>query len=85
MPHYRCYILNAADSIITVDSVEADEDALAMSLAGGLLRERYKTFTAIEVWQQKKLVGRIQSNVENLTKEASMLNVPKPISKTGND
>lgn len=85
MPNYRCYIINAADSIISVDSVEADEDALAMSLAGGLLRERYSTFAAIEVWQQKKLVGRIQNQVEKPSELEPLLKTPKLITKTGSD
>jgi hypothetical protein len=85
MPHYRCYILNASDNIVSVDSVEADEDPLAMSLAGGLLRERYRTFAAIEVWSQKKLVGRINSEVEKPSDLQSLLKAPKPTSQTGSN
>jgi len=85
MPHYRCYILNAVDSIVSVDSVEADEDALALSLAAGLLRERYNSFAAIEVWQQKKLVGKIQGKIEKPSDLESLLRTAKPITRTGND
>jgi hypothetical protein len=84
MTHYRCYILNASDNIVSVDSVEADEDPLAISLAGGLFRERYRTFAAIEVWNQKKLIGRINSEVEKPSDLPSLLKTPKPISQTGN-
>ena len=56
-----------------------------MALAGGLLRERYSALAAIEVWQQKKLVGRINSGVRESTTLEPLLKVPKPITKTGND
>ena len=59
MPHYRCYLLNTSDNIVSVDSVQADDDSLAMSLAGGLLREKYTNMAAIEVWEQKRCLGRI--------------------------
>jgi hypothetical protein len=59
MPHYRCYLLNASDNIVSVDSVQADDDGLAVSLAGGLLREKYTNMAAIEVWEQKRCLGRI--------------------------
>lgn len=59
MPHYRCYLLNTSDNIVSVDSVQADDDGLAMSLAGGLLREKYTNMAAIEVWDQKRCLGRI--------------------------
>ena len=85
MPHYRCYVLNASDNIISVDSVEAAEDALAMSLAGGLLRERYSKFAAIEVWNQKKLIGRINSATAKPSSLESLLKTPKPFSQTGGD
>jgi hypothetical protein len=59
MPHYRCYLLNTSDNIVSVDSLQADDDGLAMSLAGGLLREKYTNMAAIEVWEQKRCLGRI--------------------------
>jgi hypothetical protein len=62
MPHYRCYLLNTSDNIVSVDSLQADDDGLAMSLAGGLLREKYTNMAAIEVWEQKRCLGRIASD-----------------------
>jgi hypothetical protein len=59
MLHYRCYLLNTSDNIVSVDSLQADDDGLAMSLAGGLLREKYPNMAAIEVWEQKRCLGRI--------------------------
>jgi hypothetical protein len=37
MPHFRCYLLNSADKIVSVDSFEAQSDAAAMKLAGQLI------------------------------------------------
>jgi hypothetical protein len=77
MPNYRCYLLNANDSILSVDSVEADEDGLAMSLAGGLLHEKYTQFAAIEVWEQKRCIGRIASERAASIELPSLLNHKK--------
>jgi hypothetical protein len=73
MPHYRCYLLNASDNIVSVDSVQAEEDGLAMSLAGGLLRERYTNMAAIEVWEQKRCLGRIAGDGATPTALDSLL------------
>jgi len=85
MPHYRCYILNGYGTIVSVDSVEADDDALAISLAGGLLRERHSAFAAIEIWHQKRMVGRIDNTTTNASRLDSLLKVPKPATRTSDD
>jgi hypothetical protein len=85
MPSFRCYILNGLNSIVSVDSVEAEDDALAMSLAGGLLRERYSNSAAIEVWHQKRVVGRIENLANKPRTIESLLKPTKPMIRTGND
>ena len=34
MSYFRCYLLNTADAIVSVDTVEAEGDAAAMEMAG---------------------------------------------------
>jgi hypothetical protein len=59
---YRCYLLNWSDRIVSVDSLQADEDDLAMVMAGSLLREQHPTSAAMEVWEQKRRLGRIEND-----------------------
>jgi hypothetical protein len=40
MPQFRCYLLNAADKIVSVDSVEAGDVGGAMILADYLIRKK---------------------------------------------
>ena len=62
MPTYRCYLLNYSDNIVSVDSVQADGDDIAMIMATGLLREQHPTSAAMEVWEQRRRLGRIENN-----------------------
>lgn len=73
---YRCYLLNWSDNIVSVDSVQADEDDAAMAMATSLLREQHPTSAAMEVWEQKRRLGRI----ENDAPDARMLRA-LPIAK----
>ena len=59
---YRCYLLNWSDNIVSVDSVRAEEDDTAMVLAISLLREQHPTSAAMEVWEQKRRLGRIEND-----------------------
>ena len=59
---YRCYLLNVSDNIVSVDSVQADEDGVAMVMATGLLREQHPTSAAMEVWEQRRRLGRIEND-----------------------
>jgi hypothetical protein len=59
---YRCYLLNWSDNIVSVDSVQAEEDDTAMVMAIGLLREQHPTSAAMEVWEQKRRLGRIEND-----------------------
>lgn len=59
---YRCYLLNWSDNIISVDSVQAEEDGVAMVMATGLLREQHPTSAAMEVWEQRRRLGRIEND-----------------------
>jgi hypothetical protein len=61
MPTYRCYLLNWSDNIVSVDSVQADEDGIAMVMATSLLREQHPTSAAMEVWEQRRRLGRIEN------------------------
>jgi hypothetical protein len=58
MTHFRCYLLNARDEIVSVDSVEAANDAGAMELAGQLILAQHSVFAAIEVWDRARCVGQ---------------------------
>jgi hypothetical protein len=75
MPHFRCYLLNAADTIVSVDSVEAEEDALAMFLARQLIAGRHSEFAAIEVWDHARCVGKIANETSKHDLE-SLLKIP---------
>ena len=59
---YRCYLLNWSDNIISVDSVQADEDDTAMVRATSLLREQHPGSAAMEIWEQKRRLGRIEND-----------------------
>jgi hypothetical protein len=61
MPHFRCYLLNSADKIVSVDSIEAENDAAALEMAGQLILARHAEFAAIEVWDRTRCVGKVQS------------------------
>jgi hypothetical protein len=63
MPHFRCYLLNSTDSIVSVDSVEAGDDAGAMELAGQLILAKHAEFAAIEVWDRARCVGKVASPI----------------------
>ena len=61
MPHFRCYLLNGTNNIVSVDSVEADDDSAAMEMAGQLILSKHAAFAAIEVWDRARCVGKVQS------------------------
>ena len=66
MPHFRCYLLNSADKIVSVDSIEAENDAAALEMAGQLILARHAEFAAIEVWDRSRCVGKVQSPTPKL-------------------
>jgi len=59
---YRCYLLNYSDHIVSVDSVQAEEDDIAMVMAASLLRQQHPTSAAMEVWEQRRRLGRIEND-----------------------
>ncbi|NJO33796.1 MAG: hypothetical protein HC869_12255 [Rhodospirillales bacterium] len=59
---YRCYLLNWSDNIVSVDSVQAEADDTAMAMATILLREQHPTSAAMEIWEQKRRLGRIEND-----------------------
>jgi hypothetical protein len=61
MSYFRCYLLNTADKIVSVDSVEAKDDAAAMEIAGQLILSKHAEFAAIEVWDCARCVGKVLS------------------------
>jgi hypothetical protein len=61
MVTYRCYLLNYWDKIVSVDSVQAEEDDIAMVMAASLLRQ-HPTSAAMEVWQLRRRLGRIEND-----------------------
>lgn len=62
MPSYRCYLLNWSDHIVSVDSLQADDDGIAMVMAASLLREQHLTSAAMEVWERKRCLGRVDND-----------------------
>jgi hypothetical protein len=61
MSYFRCYLLNSADSIVSVDSVNAESDARAMEMAAQLIMAKHASYAAIEVWDRARCVGRVVS------------------------
>lgn len=55
MAQYRCYFL-AGECIKAAEDIEADDDAGALMKAEELILK--SSFLAVEVWQEKRLVGR---------------------------
>ena len=55
---YRCYVLDKNDRISSATSVEAADDAEALSRAALKIRMSL-AFPIIEVWQGKRLVGQV--------------------------
>jgi hypothetical protein len=58
MTSYRCYVLDKNDRISSATSLEAADDAEALSKAALKIRMSL-IFPIIEVWQGKRLVGRV--------------------------
>ena len=75
MPIYRCYLLNYSDNIVSVDSLQADEDNIAMVMATSLLRQRHPTSAAMEVWDQSRRLGRIDNSAPGVSTLRSLLGV----------
>lgn len=61
MSYFRCYLLNTANKIVSVDSLEAEGDATAMEMAGQLILSKHTEFAAIEVWDRARCVGKVSS------------------------
>jgi len=61
MSYFRCYLLNTADKIVSVDSLEAEGDGAAMEMAGQLILSKHAEFAAIEVWDCARCIGKISS------------------------
>ena len=73
MSVFRCYLLNTADKIVSVDSLEAEDDGAAMEMAGQLILSKHAEFAAIEVWDCGRCLGKILSptskpNLESILK-----------------
>ena len=61
MRHYRCYLL-IGDKIRACEAIGAKDDADALLTAEELLA--HSSFESIEVWQEKRLVGRTGGSPE---------------------
>lgn len=75
MPIYRCYLLNYSDNIVSVDSLQADEDSIAMVMATSLLRQQHPTSAAMEVWDQSRRLGRIDNDAPGASTLRCLLGV----------
>jgi hypothetical protein len=61
MTRFRCYLLNPANKIVSVDSVEAETDAGAVTLAGQLISGKYVEFAAIEIWDRARFIDKVRN------------------------
>jgi hypothetical protein len=77
MSTYRCYLLNDANNIVSVDSVQADEDETAMAMAASLLRGQHPTSAAMEVWEERRCLGRIENDLTGVNTLRFLLAVKK--------
>ena len=73
MSYFRCYLLNTADKIVSVDSVQAEGGDAAMEIAAQLILSKHAEFAAIEVWDCARCVGKVLSptskpNLDSLLK-----------------
>jgi hypothetical protein len=75
MSHFRCYLLNSADQIVSVDSVDAESDARAMEAAAQLIMTKHANYAAIEVWDRARRVGRVLGPEPHVNVEP-LLNIP---------
>ena len=75
MPIYRCYLLNHSDNVVSVDSVQAEEDSVAMVMATSLLRQQHPISAAMEVWDQSRRLGRIDNDAPDVNTVRSLLGV----------
>jgi hypothetical protein len=75
---YRCYLLNWSDNIISVDSVQADEDDTAMVMATSLLREQHPGSAAMEIWEQKRRLGRNENDAPDACTLRTLLMAKNP-------
>lgn len=63
MPHFRCYLLNSADKIVSVDSLDAEDDDAAMEMAGQLITAKHSRLAAIEVWRGASARSRVRHQI----------------------
>jgi hypothetical protein len=75
---YRCYLLNWSDNIVSVDSVQAEEDDTAMVMAVSLLRDQHPTSAAMEVWEQRRRLGRIENDAPDARTLRTLLMAKNP-------
>jgi len=74
MSLFKCYLMDRANTIASVDSVEAENDAVAMRLAGDMILARHDRFAAIEVWERARCVGKISNFVPKRDLEPRLKN-----------
>jgi hypothetical protein len=59
--HYRCYLFNADDNIVSADTITSETNEGALALAREKFRDTWKEAHAVEVWDRALLVGRMQN------------------------
>lgn len=59
MAVFRCYVMGGAGQIMSVDCVEAEDDASALQLADELRKSKHGEDAKIEVWDLARCLGRI--------------------------
>jgi hypothetical protein len=71
--HYRCYLFNAHDNIVSADTVTSETPEGALNLAREKLRKLWREAHAVEIWDRATLVGRIQNDIPPALGIASLL------------
>ena len=62
MTHYRCYLFNADNNIVSVDTIQSDlGEAGALDKARAMMTTTYRDAHAVEIWDRAILVGRIEN------------------------
>lgn len=74
MTHYRCYLFDETDRIVSVDTIRVHVDIVvterenvALEQARQLLSANYAKAHVAEVWDRSLLVGRIEKPTSHTT------------------
>lgn len=61
MPIYRCYLLDRHNKIGAHEVIDSADDEAALAAAARLLNRKRLLFSGVEVWESKRLIGKVPS------------------------